>query len=60
MTELPDEWKRVAVHVRWPDPDLRRRYWQDRIILLAPDGTAVLESDIVADDLVDDLEKPAR
>ncbi|WP_251329573.1 hypothetical protein [Haloplanus pelagicus] len=56
MSELPAEWQGVATHVRWPQPDLRRRYEPGAVVLDDPEGTEVLRSDTVADDVVD-LEK---
>jgi hypothetical protein len=59
VTELPDEWKVVATHVRWPQPDLRRSYDDGAVLLEDPAGRPVIRSDTVADDVVDDLEKGA-
>lgn len=57
MTELSDEWKVVATHVRWPQPDLRRTYAAGDVVLEDPSGIPVIRSDTVADDVVADLEK---
>lgn len=57
MTDLPDEWDRVAEHVRWPQPDLRRSYVDGQVVLEDPEGRPIMQSDTVADDVVDDLEK---
>jgi hypothetical protein len=56
MSELPAKWEVVATHVRWPQPDLRRRYAGGDVVLEDPAGSAVIRSDTVADDVVDDLE----
>jgi hypothetical protein len=56
VSELPAEWQAVTTHVRWPQPDLRRRYEPGAVVLDDPEGTEVLRSDTVADDVVD-LEK---
>lgn len=57
--ELPPEWKSVAVHVRWPSPDLERTYLPGGTIVLTDHrGREMIRCDVVADDLVDDLEKP--
>jgi hypothetical protein len=57
MTELPDEWEVVATHIRWPQPDLERRYAGDDVVLVDDSNQPVIKSDTVADDVVDDLEK---
>jgi hypothetical protein len=57
MTTLPAEWRVVPTHVRWPDPDLRRRYDADEVVLDDGDGSEVIRSDTVADDVVDRIEK---
>lgn len=59
MTKLPDEWEVVATHVRWPQPDLRRSYVDGAVVLEDPEGRPIIQSDMVADDVVDDLEKGA-
>lgn len=59
MTELPDEWKVVATHLRWPQPDLRRRYAGQDVVLIDESNRLIIKSDTVADDVVDDLEKGA-
>jgi hypothetical protein len=59
MSNLPDEWEVVATHVRWPQPDLRRFYRDGVVVLEDPDGRPIMQSDTVADDVVDDLEKGA-
>lgn len=59
MGELPREWERVPVHYRWPDPILECRYESGVVILDALTGNEMIRSDTVADDLVDDLEKPS-
>jgi hypothetical protein len=59
MTELPAEWEHVAAHVRWPQPDLRRSYVNGKVVLEDPEGRPIMQSDTVADDLIDDLEKGA-
>ncbi|QGX95010.1 hypothetical protein EI982_09505 [Haloplanus rallus] len=59
-SELPDEWERVAEHVRWPQPDLRRHYPGDgSVVLEDPEGRPIMRSDTIADDVVGDLEKGA-
>jgi hypothetical protein len=55
--ELPAEWVVVPTHVRWPTPDLRRRYDGGEVVLDDPAGREILRSDTVADDVVDRLEK---
>jgi hypothetical protein len=57
VSKLPAEWEVVAPHVRWPQPDLRRSYVNGKIVLEDPDGEPVMQSDTIADDVVDDLEK---
>jgi hypothetical protein len=59
MSNLPEEWEVVATHVRWPQPDLRRFYRDGVVVLEDPDGRPIMQSDTVADDVVDDLEKGA-
>ena len=57
MSELPAEWRVVPTHVRWPSPDLRRRYDRGEVVLDDPTGREILRSDTVADEIVDGLEK---
>ena len=57
MSELPAEWRVVPTHVRWPSPDLRRRYDRGEVVLDDTDGDEVIRSDTVADDVVDGVEK---
>jgi hypothetical protein len=59
MTDLPAEWQVVAAHVRWPQPDLRRRYVDGDVLLEDAEGRPVMRSDTIADDVVDDLESGA-
>lgn len=59
MGDLPREWERVPVHYRWPDPRLERSYVNGLLVLNDPDGNPVMQSDTVADDLLDDLEMGA-
>lgn len=57
MGDLPDEWKVVATLVRWTQPDLRRSYLDGTVIIEDPSGRPIMQSDTVADDVVDGLEK---
>jgi hypothetical protein len=57
VSELPEEWEVVATHVRWPQPDLKRRYAGEELVLIDDSNRPVIRSDTVADDAVDDLEK---
>jgi hypothetical protein len=58
MTALPAEWRSVPAHVRWPDPELRRRYDAGEVVL--DDGDEVIRSDTVADDVIDGIETGGR
>jgi hypothetical protein len=59
MTGLPREWERIPLHVRWPQPDVDRRYVDGDVVLVDGDEL-VMRSDTIADDVVDDLEKSAN